>query len=65
MKRETQDVNNVDYKGQKEGKLLFFKCLLHPGSFHIISLKTHVNPVSNGSILISTFPAEKIAVQRG
>lgn len=24
MKRETQDVNTVDYKGQKEGKLLFF-----------------------------------------
>lgn len=53
LKREMQDVNNFEHEGQKAGKLRFLECLLHPGSFRIISLNTHVNPVSDGRILTS------------
>lgn len=30
MQRETQDVNNLEYEGQKEGRLRFLERLLHP-----------------------------------
>lgn len=38
MKRETQDVNNLEYEGQKEGKLRFLECLLHSRNFTLSHL---------------------------
>lgn len=61
LKKETQDVNSLEFEGQKEEKLWFLECLLHPGSFYIISFNTHVNPVSNSRIPIFTLSTEKIS----
>lgn len=65
LKRDTKNVNNLNAKDKRKENYNFLNVFYALGVFtYIISFNPHVSPVSQVSILILTFPAEKIAAQK-